>query len=143
MIQNVDLLQVSSSETAISCPQIVAVIVKALDDSAIDSTVFTYDHSVSNDFTTQTNDGAKEGSYDLRLKVYYDGYTNFVLRDFTIVIEDTCKDATLTIGLPAFQTNYKIYDIAMTEHVDPSLITSSETTVPCPSLVIEIVKSAD
>ena len=79
----------------------------------------------------------------MRLKTYYKGYTNYSLRDFTVKVEDTCSTAELSINLPTFKDHYTISEPAIIEHIDPSLIISSETDVACPALVIKIVNSDD
>ena len=62
------------------------------DDSAIDTTLFTYDAQAA-EFLTWTTNVSKDGTYDLKMQVYYSGYVNYSKRTFQIVVEDSCKNA--------------------------------------------------
>jgi len=67
------------------------------DNSAIDSTVFTFD-SAAGTLTTTTSDGGKIGTYEMKLTAKYGAtYTNVgsVEFDFTI---DPCEATSLSLS---------------------------------------------
>ena len=72
------------------------------DGSAIDSAVFTASLSgvpgSTQTLSMQTDDSAKVTTYNLRVKAWFTNYvTNIGQKDFTIVVQDSCESAALTI----------------------------------------------
>ena len=49
-----------------------------------------------------TSDSSKEGTFNLQVRAYHTGYSNVFTFDWSIQVEDTCKNAVLTINLPTF-----------------------------------------
>ena len=81
---------------------------------------------------------AKDGVYQLVWRLYYDTYTNYVDENFHIEVDDTCKDAALTFD---YERIHSFYEINYPEEVSEVLranMTSSETEVTCPAIIIEI-----
>ena len=64
--------------------------------------MFSYDNSVSNDLVIYTSDSSKDGTFNLQVRAYHTGYSNVFTFDWSIQIEDTCKNALLTINFPTF-----------------------------------------
>ena len=68
-----------SSETTISCPEIITEVYNTLDKSTIDPDVFTFS---SDGLITNPSNNSKAGIYDLTLRAYYTGKTNYATLDF-------------------------------------------------------------
>ena len=136
----IDESQIVSSKTEVTCPAIVKEVVNASDESALDFSVFTY-NALASTLTTQTNDITKDGEYYLRVKAYYVGYTNVTPFDFMIEVDDTCKDAALTVFFDPLDNFFDFGFEPSVSVVDPDLVDSSETEVTCPSVVFDIVNT--
>ena len=64
-------------------------------------------------------------------------------RDWTVEVDDTCKDAILTLSFTGLDGWYKIKTLAVDTFIDESQIVSSETEVTCPAIVKEVVNASD
>ena len=107
IIETIDPALIISSETSVTCPPIVIELVNQ-DGTPIDSAVFSYDNSVSNDLMIYTSNSSKEGTFDLQVRAYHEGYPSVFTFDWSIQIEDTCKNALLTFNFPIFLSYYKM-----------------------------------
>ena len=107
LTQPIDSALIISSETKVTCPPIVVELINQ-DGSPLDSTVFSYDNSISDDLMIYTTDSSKEGTFDLQVRAYHEGYPSVFTFDWSIQIEDTCKNALLTFNFPIFLSYYKM-----------------------------------
>ena len=103
IIENINPSLIISSETEVICPPLIIEIVNSADESAIDTSIFTYDNSRSDKFRLFSTDLAMAGTYNLRLKTYYSGYTNYSTRDFQILVDFAFKS---TVNQPPRFDNF-------------------------------------
>ena len=106
----------------------------------MDGAIFTYP-SAPNEFEIQTNIFTNDGTYQLTLKSYNDGYTNYALTDFIVTVIDPCKVAVLTMNMGDLDSIFVITLPTITLLFDSTLVTSSATVTSCPDIVFDLLYS--
>ena len=109
-------------------------IVNSIDDSAIDSSLFTATLSAAEGDTqtlsVYTTDSGKVATYNLRIKAWYTNYaTNLAVKDFTIVVQDDCEN---NLSLTAASLSNVVYYIHSGNVDLPAFTDFLNSPVYCP-----------
>ena len=116
-----DPATVTSTTISSNCP---AIVLEVTNDNGtpIDSLVFAYPEA-PNQFKIETWDVMLVGTYNLRLKAYYTGYTYSVSTDFEVIVYDPCPDVALTVNMGVLDTTYFITEPVIILTIDPTSVT--------------------
>ena len=101
------------------------------------------------EFGIQTSDFGKEGTYNLRFSARFDedshgntGWYTATAYDFDVILQNACSAATLTVPpsiLPSTTITQSLYKPEQVLTLDPSQVTSTETTASCPAIELHVV----
>ena len=97
-----------------------------------------------------TTDIEEAGEYEVRITADFEFYKDILAweyaetnyESFTVIIEDPCISATLTIDpqiLSSSAITYNIGDAAIIESLDLNHVISSETITTCPPIVLTLI----
>ena len=80
----IDISEISSDETTVTCPGITLVITEADGTTPIDPAVFSYTVGLTNSFTVYMDNNLYEGTNTFLITAHYEGYENYSTLPFTV-----------------------------------------------------------
>ena len=116
-----DPASVTSTTISSNCPAIVLEVTNN-NGTPIHNQIFAYPEA-PNQFKIESWDVALVGTYNLRLKAYYTGYTYTVFTDFDVIVADPCLAVVLTVNMGVLDTTYYITEPAIILTIDPASVT--------------------